>query len=190
MAKQDASAVDRIGLRLRLRKAQAAAGDITLLFGDESEALTHPYLAQAWAQRGADLRIQAPGQAQKVAMMGAQDAVTRVMVNVGKALGAYQRLLSCGPSRFDRWMQGDASALTRSEQRGAGLFVGKGKCSGCHSGPFLSDEKFHNVGMRAAVIATVFLNINDPGASVGVAASNTDPLNVKGAFSDGDDGRL
>ena len=36
MAKQDASAVDRIGLRLALRKAQAAAGDITLLFADES----------------------------------------------------------------------------------------------------------------------------------------------------------
>ena len=52
-------------MRLRLRKAQAAAGDITLLFGDESEALTHPYLAQAWARRGADLRIQAPGQAKK-----------------------------------------------------------------------------------------------------------------------------
>ena len=69
--------MDRIGLRLRLRKAQAAAGDITLLFGDESEALTHPYLAQAWARRGADLRIQAPGQATKVALMGALDAVTR-----------------------------------------------------------------------------------------------------------------
>jgi hypothetical protein len=29
-------------LRLRLLKQQAKAGDITLLFGDESEALTHP----------------------------------------------------------------------------------------------------------------------------------------------------
>jgi transposase len=63
-----------------LRQAQAAAGDITLLFIDESEALTHPYLAHAWARRGADLRVQAPGQAQKVAMMGAQDAVTRAVI--------------------------------------------------------------------------------------------------------------
>jgi len=53
-----------------LRKAQAAAGDITLLFVDESEALTHPYLAHAWARRGADMRVQAPGQAKKVAMIG------------------------------------------------------------------------------------------------------------------------
>jgi hypothetical protein len=65
-----------------LRKAQAAAGDITLLFIDEAEALTHPYLAHAWARRGADLRVQAPGQAQKVAMMGAQDAVTRADLTI------------------------------------------------------------------------------------------------------------
>jgi hypothetical protein len=32
-----------------LRKAQAAVGDIVLLFADESEALTHPYLARARA---------------------------------------------------------------------------------------------------------------------------------------------
>ena len=41
-----------MGLRLKLRKAQAEAGDIVLLFCDESEALTHPYLARAWAKRG------------------------------------------------------------------------------------------------------------------------------------------
>jgi transposase len=56
-----------------LRKAQAEAGDIVLLFADESEALTHPYLARAWARRGADLRVPAPGQSKKVAMMGALD---------------------------------------------------------------------------------------------------------------------
>lgn len=58
-------------MRLRLRRQQAEAGDIVLLYADESEALTHPYLARAWAKRGADLRIPAPGQAKKVAMMGA-----------------------------------------------------------------------------------------------------------------------
>jgi transposase len=63
-----------------LRKAQAAAGDIILLFADESEALTHPYLAHVWARRGADLRVQAPGQAKKVAMMGVQDALTRELI--------------------------------------------------------------------------------------------------------------
>jgi transposase len=63
-----------------LRKAQAEAGDIVLLFGDESEALTHPYLARAWARRGADLRVPAPGQAKKVALIGSLDHVARRLV--------------------------------------------------------------------------------------------------------------
>ena len=51
-----------------------------MLFGDESEALTHPYLARAWARRGADLRVPAPGQAKKVAMMGSLDHAARRLV--------------------------------------------------------------------------------------------------------------
>jgi len=67
-------------LRLKLRKAQAAAGDIVLLFSDESEALTHPYLARAWAKRGTDLRVPAPGQSKKVAMMGTLDWAKRKLI--------------------------------------------------------------------------------------------------------------
>ena len=67
-------------MRLQLRKAQAEAGDIVLLYGDESEALTHPYLARVWAKRGADLRVPAPGQAKKVAMMGSLEHATRRLV--------------------------------------------------------------------------------------------------------------
>ena len=69
-----------MGLRLQLRKQQAGAGDIILLYGDESEALTHPYLALAWAKSGADLRVPAPGQAKKVAMLGSLDHVTRQLI--------------------------------------------------------------------------------------------------------------
>lgn len=67
-------------MRLKLRKAQAEAGDIVLLFSDESEALTHPYLARAWAKRGADLRVPAPGQSRKVAMMGTLEWARRKLV--------------------------------------------------------------------------------------------------------------
>jgi cytochrome c peroxidase len=134
----------------------------------------------------------APGDGAEFDGMAAEDreAVTRVWVNVGKALGAYQRLLGCGQSRFDAWLQGDEDALSRAEQRGAGLFVGKANCASCHSGPYLSDEKFHNVGLQPMVVATVFLDANDPGAAVGLAHTLADPLNVQGGFSDGDDGRL
>lgn len=64
-------------MRLKLLKQQAAAGDIDLLYLDESEALTHPYLACCWARAGADLRIQAPGQARKRALLGAWNPVER-----------------------------------------------------------------------------------------------------------------
>ena len=78
--RQDSDAVERSGVRLKLLKAQALAGDIVLLFADESEALTHPYLARAWAVRGADLRVEAPGQSHKVAMIGALDFATRELI--------------------------------------------------------------------------------------------------------------
>lgn len=119
-----------------------------------------------------------------------QQAVTQVVVNFGKALGAYQRLLTCGAGAFDRWSHGDVAALSRAEQRGAALFVGKGQCVGCHSGPYLSDQRFHNTGLSPATVAAVFVDKNDRGAAVGLARALADPLNVRGAYSDGNDGRL
>ena len=56
-----------------------------LLFGDESEALTHPCLAHAWAKRGADLRVPAPGRAAKVAVPGVLDRARRdLLVRTGR----------------------------------------------------------------------------------------------------------
>ena len=77
---QTESEVERVGLRLQLRKQQAEAGDIVLLSGDESEALTNPYLARAWAKSGGALRGPAPGQAKKIAMLGSLDHVTRQLI--------------------------------------------------------------------------------------------------------------
>jgi transposase len=77
--------VDQAGLRLKLLAQQAAAGDIVLLFADESECLTHPYLAYVWARRGEDLRVAAPGQAQRRALLGALDAARRELVVVTSA---------------------------------------------------------------------------------------------------------
>ncbi len=68
-------------------------------------------------------------------------AVVRVVVNFGKAISAYTRKLGCGRSRFDEWIDGDAKALTADEQAGALLFVGKGACTLCHSGPYFTDRR-------------------------------------------------
>ncbi len=117
-------------------------------------------------------------------------AITTIAMNAGKAIAAYERKLSCGASRFDEFMHGDKTALSESEQRGAALFVGKGKCAGCHSGPFFSDQKFHNVGLFPVVVSAAFLRNNDSGAQRGLEQVLADPLNVRGEFSNGDDGRL
>src|SRR5689334_23831464 len=75
--RQDAAAVAASRRHLADLKTQAAAGAIDLVFLDESEALTHPYLARCWARHGTELRIQAPGQAKKRAMLGAFDPLRR-----------------------------------------------------------------------------------------------------------------
>ena len=75
--RQDTAAVAASRERLADLKTRAAVGAIDLVFLDESEALTHPYLARCWARREPGLRIQAPGQAKKQAMLGAFDPVHR-----------------------------------------------------------------------------------------------------------------
>lgn len=119
-----------------------------------------------------------------------QTAVTTVIVNAGKAIGAFERLLTCGPSPFDAWMQGSAGATSRAAQRGAALFVGKAGCSTCHSGPFLSDQQFHDVGLVPTQVQQAFVDSDDHGAATGLATAIADPLDTLGAFSDGTDGRL
>jgi cytochrome c peroxidase len=118
-----------------------------------------------------------------------QNAVTEVAVNVGKAIGAYERLLTCGPSRFDAWIHGQKDALNASEQRGAQVFAQL--CVECHSGPYLSDNAPHNVGLRPTAVSPVaFVDQGDQGAAVGILQAIGDPLNSAGKFSDGDDHRL
>jgi cytochrome c peroxidase len=115
-------------------------------------------------------------------------AVVRILVNMGKAIGAYERRLVCGPSRFDAWMHGDGDALTAEEQAGAVAFVRAG-CDRCHSGPFFTDQRFHVVGV--ANLQPIFIDpFQDPGAAAGLGAALDDPLNARGVYSDGDDGRL
>lgn len=119
-----------------------------------------------------------------------QELVTRIVVNAGKSVAAYERLLVCGQGRFDAWVQGDTGALTESEQRGAFLFVGKAKCVDCHSGPYLSDQKFHNVGLEEKKALAGIFNGDDRGAAKDLLTAASDPVGIASAYSDGDDGRM
>jgi cytochrome c peroxidase len=48
-------------------------------------------------------------------------------------------------SPWDRFVAGQDDALTMEQARGGDLFFGKAGCSGCHSGPLLTDQKSHNI---------------------------------------------
>lgn len=50
-------------------------------------------------------------------------------------------------SRFDVFLRGDIGALDMTEQFGLALFYGKAGCHSCHSGPLLTDQGFHALGM-------------------------------------------
>lgn len=75
-------------------------------------------------------------------------AVTRS--NILAAIATYERTLISAKSRFERFVDGDDTALTSKEQAGFQLFVGKAGCISCHSGWRLTDGQRHNVGTVVA----------------------------------------
>ncbi len=65
--------------------------------------------------------------------------------NVGRAIGAFERTLLT-PSRFDRYLKGDETALTPDEKRGAQLFVETG-CAACHNGVGVGGSMYQKLGL-------------------------------------------
>lgn len=61
-----------------------------------------------------------------------------------RALGAYLRVLDSGDAPYDRFVAGDATALSASAKRGKERFEALG-CGGCHRGPLFTDDAFHAV---------------------------------------------
>lgn len=66
---------------------------------------------------------------------------------VQMAVAAYMRTLICGDTAFDRWGQGDKTAMSEAAERGWELFRGKAACGKCHAGALFTDMQFHNVGV-------------------------------------------
>ena len=73
--------------------------------------------------------------------------------DIGRAIAAFERTVVSSDAPIDRFVRGDASALSPAEQRGWSLFNGKGRCNSCHafnpSYPFFTDNLFHNIGIAA-----------------------------------------
>ncbi|MDO9072631.1 MAG: cytochrome c peroxidase [Rubrivivax sp.] len=78
----------------------------------------------------------------------------RVLVDLGKALAAYQATMVSERTAFDDFRdamaQGDDEAAARyppGAQRGLRFFIGEGRCSVCHAGPAFTNGEFADVGV-------------------------------------------
>ncbi|HLY07705.1 MAG TPA: cytochrome c peroxidase [Planctomycetota bacterium] len=121
------------------------------------------------------------------ASMAPDDRATidRIFANVGKCLEAYERRLVSRNAPFDTFVEGLRSgdkakmaALSPSAKVGLKIFVGKGNCRLCHSGPAFTDGEFHNLGIppsRGGPTASRF---------AAIPMAQTDPFNGKGVYSD------
>lgn len=69
-------------------------------------------------------------------------------INAGMAIAAYERTLLSTRAPFQRWLKGEAGALSSDEKEGAILFFGKAGCAQCHNGPALNAMKFYALGMN------------------------------------------
>ncbi|WP_394831482.1 hypothetical protein LVJ94_33720 [Pendulispora rubella] len=76
-----------------------------------------------------------------------RDQINRVFVNFAKSIAAYERLLVSRNAPWDRYVAGDAKAISDSAIRGYKVFVGDGYCKDCHSGPAFTNNKYHNIGI-------------------------------------------
>ena len=64
--------------------------------------------------------------------------------HIGEALAAFIALeFRSNDSPFDDFLAGSEAAMTPRQRDGAALFYGKAGCAECHSGPLLTDQKFH-----------------------------------------------
>ncbi len=114
------------------------------------------------------------------------DAAT-LLVPLAKALGAYVATLHSARTPFDAFRdalaRGDVLTAARyplAAQRGLRLFIGRGQCSLCHSGPLFSNGEFADIGAlfftRPGVV--------DPGRHGGITALLASPHNLLGRFAD------
>jgi cytochrome c peroxidase len=69
------------------------------------------------------------------------------LARVAQAIATFERTIVSRPSDFDRFLRGDAGALSDAAVRGLHLFRTDARCANCHMGPLLTDDKFHNLGL-------------------------------------------
>ncbi len=77
-----------------------------------------------------------------------EGGITRRKVEL--ALATYQRSIVSTRAPFDRWIEGEETAISSAAKRGFDLFNGKAHCASCHSGWAFTDASFHDIGSGEA----------------------------------------
>jgi cytochrome c peroxidase len=91
--------------------------------------------------------------------------------NVKAAIAVYERTLTGLNSRFDQYMQGDDTKLSKEEINGFNIFMGKAKCGTCHFAPlfngsmppFFDISDHHSLGVPVKDTMTKYKIDPDPG---------------------------
>lgn len=111
-----------------------------------------------------------------------REAVTRVFVNMGKAIAAYERAQRYPQAPIDRYVAGDRSALTEAQKTGLEDYLRLG-CVQCHHGPLLTDDSFHDIGFPSGRTDSV----PDRGRIDAIAQLMASPFRADGPYSDAPD---
>jgi cytochrome c peroxidase len=77
--------------------------------------------------------------------VGADDDLT--YLPIGDAMGHFMESLIMTDAPWDRYVQGDQTAISDAAKRGAVLFYEGNRCSSCHEGDLFSDFQNYNIGV-------------------------------------------
>ncbi|MDF1752918.1 MAG: cytochrome c peroxidase [Verrucomicrobiales bacterium] len=70
------------------------------------------------------------------------------IVHIANAIAAFESdTWRADNSPFDRFMAGNGDCVSKDAREGMVLFLGKGRCSSCHSGKWQTDHRFHSIAM-------------------------------------------
>lgn len=69
------------------------------------------------------------------------------LADIASMIAVYERSLKPPRNRWDRVFTNGIGALSDEQLWGLHLFRTKAGCANCHSGPLLTDERFHNLGL-------------------------------------------
>lgn len=111
-----------------------------------------------------------------------------VLVGVGKVMAAFQETLTTDVTPFDQFRdalaRGDKNAAAlypREARRGLQIFIGKGNCSTCHTGPMFTNGEFHDVGVSHFIGDSKKV---DGGRFQGIKALLASKFNLLGPYND------